>query len=138
MKLNYASILQGGLVMETEYTSQEYDSQLSFINNVIAIQYIIRDVREQCPAYRYSFISTNDLSVYKQNVSKIITKYTNWFESLEFVYAQDEVMAANKIFSASLKVKHKNFVQAEIMNIYVLGTDNTSTETTAAGSVTAI
>ena len=138
MKLNYASILQGGLVMETEYTSQEYDSQLSFINNVIAIQYIIRDVREQCPAYRYSFISTNDLSVYKQNVSKIITKYTNWFESLEFVYAQDEVMAANKIFSASLKVKHKNFVQAEIMNIYVLGTENTSTETTAAGSVTAI
>lgn len=138
MKLNYASILQGTLTMETEYTSQEYDSQLSFINNVIAIQYIIKDVREQCPSFRYSFNSTNDLSVYKQNVSKIISKYTNWFESLEFVYVQDDVMKANKIFEASLKVKHKDFVQAEILNIYVLGANNTSTETTSAGTVTAI
>ena len=32
-------------------------------------------------------------------------------------------MKANKIFEASLKVKHKDFVQAEILNIYTLGTD---------------
>lgn len=138
MKLNYASVLNGVLTMETEYTSQTYDSQLSFINNVIAIQYIIKDVREQCPSFRYSFISTNDLSIYKQNVNKIISKYTGWFESLEFVYVQDDVMKANKIFEASLKVKHKDFVQSEILNIYVLGTNNTSTETTSAGSVTEI
>lgn len=138
MHLNYASMLQGALTMETEYSSQETDTQLSYINNVIAIQYIIKDVREQCPAFRYSFISTNDLSIYKKNVNKIISKYTNWFESLEFLYVQDDVMKANKIFEASLRVKHKDFVQAEILNIYVLGTENTSTETTAAGTVTEI
>ena len=32
-------------------------------------------------------------------------------------------MRANKIFEASLKVKHKDFVQAEILNIYTLGND---------------
>lgn len=138
LKLNYASILNGTLTMETEYTSQEYDSQLSFINNVIAIQYIIKDVRTQCPSFRYSFISTNDLSAYKKNVNSIIAKYTDWFESLEFVYVQDDVMKANKIFEASLKVKHKDFVQSEILNIYVLGTENTTTEETTSSSVTAI
>lgn len=138
LKLNYGSILNNVLTMETEYTSQETESQLSFINNVIAIQYIIRDVRDNCPSFRYSFISTNDLSVYKQNVNNIISKYTSWFESLEFLYVQDDVMKANKIFEASLKVKHKDFVQSEILNIYILGSDNTSTETTNTSSVTEI
>lgn len=32
-------------------------------------------------------------------------------------------MKANKIFEASLKVKHKDFVQSEILNIYTLGTE---------------
>ena len=109
--------------METTYTSQEALSQLSFINNVIAIQKIVKDVRDNCPAFRYSFISTDDLSSYKNAVNQIISKYTKWFESLEFVYVQDDIMRANKIFEASLKVKHKDFVQAEILNIYTLGND---------------
>ena len=32
-------------------------------------------------------------------------------------------MKANKIFEASLKVKHKVFVQSEILNSYTLGTE---------------
>lgn len=123
LRLNYASILNDVLTMETTYTSQEQLSQLSFINNVIAIQRIVKDVRDNCPAFRYSFISTDDLSSYKSAVNQIIGKYTKWFESLEFVYVQDDVMKANKIFEASLRVKHKDFVQAEILNIYTLGSD---------------
>lgn len=136
-KLNYASILRDVLTLETEFTSQEAFTQLSFLNNVIAIQYIIKDCRENCPAFRYSFISSSDLSVYKRNVTDIINKYVSWFESLEFVYVQDDIMRANKIFEADLKVKHKDFVQSEIFNIYVLGTDNT-TEASADTSSTAI
>lgn len=136
-KLNYASILRDTLTLETEYTSQEAYTQLSFLNNVIAIQYIIKDCRENCPAFRYSFTSSSDLSVYKRNVSDIINKYTSWFESLEFVYVQDDIMKANKIFEADLKIKHKDFVQSELFNIYVLGTDNTS-EASADTSATAI
>lgn len=123
LRLNYASILNNTLTMETTYTSQEALSQLSFINNVIANQKIVKDVRDNCPAFRYSFISTDDLSSYKNAVNQIISKYTKWFESLEFVYVQDDIMRANKIFEASLKVKHKDFVQAEILNIYTLGND---------------
>lgn len=123
LRMNYASILNDTLTLETTYTSQENLTQLSFINNVIAIQKIVKDVRDNCPAFRYSFISTDDLSTYKSAVNNIISKYTKWFESLEFVYVQDDVMRANKIFEASLRVKHKDFVQAEILNIYTLGTD---------------
>lgn len=130
MQLNYASVLNNVLTMETEYTSQDTITQLSFINNVIAIQIIIKDVRDNCPKYRYSFISTNDLSAYKNNVDAVVNKYTNWFESLEFVYVQDEIMKANKIFEADLKVKHKDFVQSELLNIYVLGTEDATTEQT--------
>lgn len=122
-RLNYASILNDVLTVETEYTSQEEFTQLSFANNVIAIQKIVKDVRDNCPAFRYSFISTDDLASYKKSVTRIINKYNEWFESLEFVYVQDDIMKANKIFEASLKVKHKDFVQSEILNIYTLGTE---------------
>ena len=122
-RLNYASILNDVLTVETEYTSQEEFTQLSFANNVIAIQKIIKDVRDNCPKFRYSFISTDDLASYKKSVTRIINKYNEWFESLEFVYVQDDIMKANKIFEASLKVKHKDFVQSEILNIYTLGTE---------------
>ena len=129
-RLNYASILNDVFTVETEYTSQEELTQLSFINNVIAIQKIIKDVRDNCPKFRYSFISTDDLASYKKSVTRIINKYTEWFESLEFVYVQDDIMKANKIFEASLKVKHKDFVQSEILNIYTLGTE-TATQASA-------
>ena len=122
-RLNYASILNDVLTVETEFTSQEEFTQLSFVNNVIAIQKIIKDVRDNCPKFRYSFISTDDLASYKKSVTRIINKYNEWFESLEFVYVQDDIMKANKIFEASLKVKHKDFVQSEILNIYTLGTE---------------
>ncbi len=123
IRLNYASVLNNVLTMETEFTSQSELTQLSFANNVIAIQAIVKDVRDNCPKFRYSFISTDDLQSYKKAVNRIINKYTGWFESLEFVYVQDDIMKANKIFEASLKVKHKDFVQSEILNIYTLGTE---------------
>lgn len=123
IRLNYASVLNNVLTMETEFTSQAELTQLSFANNVIAIQAIVKDVRDNCPKFRYSFISTDDLQSYKKAVNRIINKYTGWFESLEFVYVQDDIMKANKIFEASLKVKHKDFAQSEILNIYTLGTE---------------
>lgn len=123
LRLNYASVLNNVLTLETEFTSQEELTQLSFINNVAAIQKIVKTVRDRCPSFRYSFISTTDLQSYKKEVNRIIATFTGWFESLEFVYVQDEIMKANKIFEASLKVKHKDFVQSEILNIYTLGTE---------------
>ena len=94
LRLNYASVLNNVLTLETEFTSQEELTQLSFINNVTAIQKIIKTVRDRCPSFRYSFISTTDLQSYKKEVNRIIATFTGWFESLEFVYVQDDIMKA--------------------------------------------
>ena len=120
LHLNYASYLNDVLTLETEYTSQEAFTQLSYINNILSIQEIIHEVRNKCPRFRYQFITKDDLEDYRKNVESIITQYTDRFDSLEFVYTQDTVMVQNKIFNASIKVTFKNFVQTEIFDIYAL------------------
>jgi len=124
--VNYASILNGALTLETELTSQEDYTQLSFINNVTAIQVVIKDIRYNCPRFRYSFSTTNDLDDYKENVSAIVKKHSYKFESLKFIYMQDDLMKANKIFEADLRVVHKAFYQAEIINVYTLSAESAS------------
>ena len=134
-RMNYASVLNDVLTLETEYTSQEAETQLSYINNVMIIQQMIKEIRTKCPSFRYSFISTNDLVNYKNQVSAILQRYANYFESLEFVYVQDDIMRANKIFEASIKVKHKDFAQSEILNIYTLATETPKEESDTGTSV---
>ena len=126
--VNYASILTEVLTLETEYTSQEDYTQLSFINNVTAIQQIIKDIRYHCPQFRYSFATTDDLDDYKTQVDNIIKKYSSNFEILEFTYVQDEIMKANKVFEASIRVKHKTWYQSELFKIYTLAADYTTAQ----------
>ena len=118
--MNYASYLNDVLTLETEYTSQEQYTQLSYINNILAVQEIIHDVRNKCPRFRYQFITNDDLEDYRKNVESVIKQYSDRFKTLEFEYTQDDVMAQNKIFNASIKVTFKNFVQTEIFDIYAL------------------
>ena len=99
---------------------QEEYTQLSYINNILAIQDVIHDVRNRCPAFRYQFITNDDLETYRSNVESIISQHADKFATLEFIYTQDDVMAQNKIFQASIKCTFKNFVQTEIFNIYAL------------------
>ena len=120
LRLNYASYLNDVLTLETEYTNQEEYTQLSYINNILAIQDVIHDVRNRCPAFRYQFITNDDLETYRSNVESIISQHADKFATLEFIYTQDDVMAQNKIFQASIKCTFKNFVQTEIFNIYAL------------------
>jgi len=120
LKLNYASYLNGELTLETTYTSQEELTQLSFINNILSIQEVIRDIRNRCPRFRYQFITNDDLETYKNNVENVIKQHVNSFASLEFEYTQDDIMVQNKIFNASVKCTFKNFVQTEIFDIYAL------------------
>ena len=123
-RINYASYLSGGsLALETEYTSQEKNTQLSYINNILNIQQVIRAVRVACPKFRYSFITSDDLESYKKNVNDVLASFKNNFASIEFDYTQDPVMAANKIFQASILVKFKDFAQTEVFNLYILNTN---------------
>lgn len=120
MRINYASWINNRLVMETQYTTQKPHTQLSYINNVLAIQEVIRAVRNRCPATRYSFIDGNDLEIYKNDVQSVLNKYIDNFDELTFVYIEDEVMVLNKIFYAAISVKCRNYVQAEHFKLYVI------------------
>lgn len=119
-KINYASYFDGLLTLETLYTSQEKNSQFSYINNILAIQEVIKAIRTRCPKMRYSFIDGEDLEKYKEDVEAVLNKYSNNFLQLKLVYTKDESMLSNKIFYASLQVKFRNFVQTEYFKIYAL------------------
>lgn len=119
-RINYASYFDGVLTLETLFTSQEKDSQFSYINNVLAIQEVIKAIRSRCPKTRYSFIDSDDLEKYKEDVDTVLNKYTANFTQLKLVYTKDETMLSNKIFYATLQVQFRNFVQTEYFKIYAL------------------
>lgn len=121
MNVNYASYLNGKLTMETCYSSQTTEgSQLRWINNILAVTDVIHNIRTECPKFRYSFITDNDLEKYKEKVNNVINRSKHLFKSIYMEYTQDEVMEANKIFEADIFVTFKNFEQEEIFNIYTL------------------
>lgn len=119
-RINYASYYDGLLVMETLYTSQEDYSQLSFLNNVLAAQEVIKAVRSRCPKIRYSFIDGNDLEKYKADVQNVINKFINNFASIKLEYITDSTMIANKVFYAALKISFRDFVQSEYFKLIAL------------------
>ncbi|MGL5752485.1 MAG: hypothetical protein ACRCXT_18260 [Paraclostridium sp.] len=125
--INYASYFDGKLIVETAYTSQEDFTELSFINNVITTQEVIKDLRTYCPKSRYKFIEGEDLDKYKDAVEERLAKYRHNFSSLKFVYLNDETMIANKVFYAAIEVVYKPFTQAELFDFYALTKEDTTT-----------
>lgn len=119
-KINYASYFDGLLTLETLYTSQEKNSQFSYVNNILAIQEVIKAIRTRCPKIRYSFMDGEDLEKYKEDVQAVLSKYSNNFLQLKLVYTKDDSMLSNKIFYATLQVRFRNFVQTEYFKIYAL------------------
>ena len=119
-RINYASYYDGVLVIETELTSQEVDSQLSFINNVLAVQQIIKAVRTRCPKIRYSFIDGDNLDKYQNDVNAVLSEYSSNFSQLQMVYLEDATMVQNKVYSAAILVVFKDFIQEEYFKIYAL------------------
>lgn len=124
-KINYANYYDGLLTLETLYTSQEEYTQLSFINNVLAMQEVIKAVRSKCPMIRYSFIdNAQSLQEYKKDVQNILDNYSNNFVTLNLVYLEDETMKQNKVFYAAIQVEFKNFVQKEYFKLYAINSNN--------------
>lgn len=122
--VNYATYYEygGNLVVESLYTSQEGVSQLSYINNVIAIQEVMRELRRQCPKNRFKFQNGNDFSEYEESCRAILQNFRSWFSILEFTYTQDDLRATQKIFYASINFAFNNWVQSEIFDLYAIPT----------------
>lgn len=120
-RINYISNVSGKWTVETLYTSQEKYTQASYINNVLAVQQVVKAIRGYCPKIRYQFLDGSDFTKYKEDCEVIINKFSSNFKYLQFIYTQDPELAAQKIFKAALKVTFNNFVQSEIFDIYLLG-----------------
>ena len=106
--------------MQSCYSSQLEYTQLSWINNVIGIQTVLRAVRKECPAMRYSLVTGSDLSDYSTAVSKVLGNYTSNFSTLNFIYTQDKLQTAQKIFYASIEFAFLNWAQTEIFDVYAI------------------
>ena len=120
IKVNYAIFQDRRCVMQSCYSSQLEYTQLSWINNVIGIQTVLRAVRTECPAMRYSLVTGSDLSDYSTAVSKVLGNYTSNFNTLNFIYTQDKLQTAQKIFYASIEFAFLNWAQTEIFDVYAI------------------
>ena len=108
------------LTMDTEYTSQTAYTQLSWLNNVIEVQEVIKAIRSLCPKIRYSFMDGDDITQYKKDVQDVLDKYTSKFKSLTIEYVEDAGYASNKIIYAVIYVQFRNFIQTEHFRITAL------------------
>ena len=122
LRANYCSYYDGNiLTLNSEYTSQVDYTQLCWINNVLAIQEIIKAIRVLCPKIRYSFLDGEDLTKYKEDVQNmVINRYANRFQSCTIEYVSNALYDSNKILYAVIKVKFRNFVQTEQFKIIAL------------------
>lgn len=122
LRINYLSFYDGNiLAMNSEYTSQNEYTQLSWINNVLAVQQVIKAIRVLCPKIRYSFLDGEDLQNYKKDVQNLIVdKYSSLFKSFSIEYVEDGTYESNKIIYACLYAKFRNFIQTEIFKIIAL------------------
>lgn len=122
LRINYLSFYDGTiLAMNSEYTSQTEYTQLSWINNVLAVQQVIKAIRVLCPKIRYSFLDGEDLQRYKKDVNElIIDKYSGLFKSFTIEYVENSQYDSNKIIYAVLRVQFRNFIQTEVFKIIAL------------------
>lgn len=124
LKVNFASYFNDKFVIESVWTSQTRYTQLSFSNNVIALQQVLKALRTKFPAIRYAFITKKeDLAVYEKEVNDVLSLYAANFAELSYEYIDDAVYRANKIFRAKIKFRFNDFVQAELIDVYALPTE---------------
>ena len=128
LHVNYAIFEDDQCVVQSLYTDQEKYSQLSYLNNVIAIQYIMRIVRRVCPRNRFSLANGRDLSNYAEAVSSVLDEYRYMFNVLEFEYVQNNLQSDQKIFAASIRFAFNNWAQTEYFDLYAINAPEESEE----------
>ena len=120
IRVNYAIFEDNNCVVQSNYTSQDKYTQLSYLCNVVAIQVVLRAVRTACPRQRYSLSTGTDLTSYAEAVNRVLQNFSSNFSVLEFVYTEDKLKAVQKIFYASIQFAFLNWAQTEIFDIYAI------------------
>lgn len=124
MHLNYAIFNDDLCVVQSEYTTQPEYTELSYINNVLAIQEVVRAVRTSCPYNRYRLVTGTDFSDYAEACNHVLENYLGNFNVLRFKYTEDKLKSVQKIFYASIEFAFNQFAQTEVFDIYALNSAN--------------
>ncbi len=120
IRVNYAIFEDNQCVVQSNYTCQDTFTQLSYLCNVVAIQRVLRAVRTACPRQRYALSTSKDLQPYATAVNTVLANYSGNFATLNFVYTQDDLRMAQKIFYASIEFAFLGWAQTEIFDIYAI------------------
>ena len=124
LRINYAIFQTEQAVVQSCFTTQDKDTELSYVNNIMLVEEIIRAIRIYCPRIRFQLGSGTDLSNYAEKVNNLLEQYKGRFYRLNFIYTQDKLKAAQKIFYGSLEVAFDQWSQAEIFDVFVLNSGN--------------
>ena len=122
--VNFISYLDKIATLESEYTTQVQHTGFSYVNNTLAVQEVIKEIRRKCPKTRYSFMEQDDLIKYQEDVQTILNKYASNFGTLEMKYMADPTYEQNMVYYAVLWVRFKKFVQAEVFRIIAINDDD--------------
>ena len=120
IRVNYAIFEGNQCVVQSTYTSQDANTQLSYSCNVLGIQTVLRAIREACPRQRYSLSTGKDLQSYAKAVNDVLSNYRSNFSTLNFIYTQDTLKVQQKIFYASIEFAFLGWAQTEIFDIYAI------------------
>lgn len=118
--INYIAYYDGVATMETLYTNQVEHTQLSYVNNIMGVQEVIKAIRTRCPRIRYSFADGDDLENYIDDVKEVLQNYQSNYKQLTVRYMADENYERNKIFYAMLVVQFRDFFQEEYFKIVAI------------------
>ena len=122
LKVNYLNLTSDrDLSIQSTYTSQDHNGPLSYANNVIVTQMVIKAIRRYCPKIRFMLMEpgATDFSKYKALIEdNVINRYADYFKHIELKYTRDEEMIANKVFNASLYCYYRDFPQGEIFDVF--------------------
>lgn len=120
IKVNYAIFQSGQCVVQSLYTTQKEFSQLSYVNNVLGIQEVVRSVRTSCPKKRYTFVDNQDFSEYSDAVNHVLKNFKSNFDYLSFKYYKDSLLAHHKIFYGAIEFAFKDWAQTEMFDIIAI------------------
>lgn len=121
IRVNFASYYKEDLILESVYTCQETYTQLSFSNNVMAFQMVIKALRAHFPAIRYQYVtSLDDVKAYQSQVNDFLSAYEGYFSELRCEYVEDKKYLQNKIYRCALYFRFNEFTQGELVDAYLL------------------
>lgn len=124
LRVNYAIFENGRCVVQSLYTDNGINTQLQYINNMLSMQEIARQIRTVCPEARYAISADGaNFSNYNNLINGVLEKYQGNFKVLELVYTADKRRAAQKIYYAGINFQFADWAQTELFDLVAMPVD---------------